>query len=321
MLCCRRLCHGGATVSGRRTGVSGPTSVGRVTSRRTRRVITVGVVSAGAMGSAVGAAYRSGGARVVTTAAGRSGRTAELAAQAGLELLDDLAAVVAASDLVLSIVPPGSARVAAAEIAAAAGRTGVTPLLVEGNAVSPRTVREIAGAGLEVVDGSISGGPPAAGDDPRTRLYLSGPRAAEVAAVAAPWLDVRVVGDQVGTASAVKMCTASYYKGRTALAAQALLTAQEHGVTDVVLDDLGNLLPTPRGVALAARKAWRFVDEMREIARTQGDAGLPAALFDAMAESYADLARRAPDRDPQGVPVDVEWAQVLAALRGPASSR
>lgn len=260
------------------------------------------------MGSAVGAAYRAGGCRVVTTAGGRSDRTAERARTAGLELLPDVSAVVAASDLVLSIVPPGQARQAAGTLAGAR-------LLVDGNAVSPATVAEIAGYGAELVDGSISGGPPGPQDAMPTRLYLSGPRAEEVAAVPAPWLDVRVVGPEVGTASAIKMCTASYYKGRAALAAQALLTAQELGVTEAVLDDLGDLLPRPDSVAMAATKAWRFVDEMREIAATQGAAGLPDALFEGMAQVYEELARRSGARSLEGVPGDGTWADVLAALR------
>jgi 3-hydroxyisobutyrate dehydrogenase-like beta-hydroxyacid dehydrogenase len=260
------------------------------------------------MGSAVGAAYRAGGSRVVTTVSGRSARTSALAEAACLELLDDLEAVVAVSDLVLSIVPPGQARATARSLAAAR-------VLVEANAVSPATVGDIASYGPDVVDGSISGGPPAADDTALTRFYLSGARAQEVAAVPAPWLDVRVVGSQVGTASAIKMCTASYYKGRTALAAQALLTAQAHGVTDLVLDDLGDLLPGARGVAMAANKAWRYVDEMREIAATQGEAGLPAELFEGMARAYEELAARSGDRSPEEVSADVDWPAVLAALR------
>lgn len=274
---------------------------------------TVGIVSAGAMGSAVGAAYRAGGARVVTTLAGRSERTAELAAGAGLELLIDLDAVVAAADLVLSVVPPGRARQTAQAVVDAARRTGSTPLLVDANAVSPQTVRQIPG--LDLVDGSISGGPPSAQDPERTRLYLSGPRAQEVADVPAPWLDVRVVGPDVGTASAVKMCTASYYKGRTALAAQALLTAEAHGVTDLVLDDLGELLPDARSVGLAAAKAWRYVDEMREIAATQGTAGLPPELFEGIARAYEELAARTRTAAPEQVAPDLDWPTLLEQLR------
>jgi 3-hydroxyisobutyrate dehydrogenase-like beta-hydroxyacid dehydrogenase len=279
------------------------------------RMTTIGILSPGAMGSAVGAAYLAGGARVVTSLTGRSPRSASLARAAGLEELPDLDAVVGASDVLLSIVPPGRAGEAGQAVVDAAARTTTRPLLVEANGVSPQTVARIAALGLEVVDGSISGGPPTALDSPRTRLYLSGPRAREVASVPAPWLDVRVAGGDVGTASAIKMCTASYYKGRNALAAQAMLTAAALGVTDVVLDDLGDLLPGPHGVGVAVSKAWRHVDEMREIAATQGAADMPPALFEGMGQVYAELARRAGDVAPEDVPAEMDWAALLEWLR------
>ena len=68
---------------------------------------TVGIVSPGAMGSAIGRVLADGGARVVATTAGRSERTERLAD--GLELLPALPDVVAASEIVLSVVPPGEA--------------------------------------------------------------------------------------------------------------------------------------------------------------------------------------------------------------------
>ena len=108
-----------------------------------RCVTTVGIVSPGAMGSAVGAAYARAGARVVATVAGRSERTQALAREAGLELLPDLDAVVAAADVLLSIVPPDRALPAAEEIAAAAAQAGVAPLVSDWNAVSPATARAI----------------------------------------------------------------------------------------------------------------------------------------------------------------------------------
>ena len=258
---------------------------------------TVGIVSPGAMGSAVGAAYRAGGARVVSTLAGRSERTRGLAEQAGLELLDDVDAVVAAADLVLSIAPPDQARSIAADLAASAERTGARPLVSDWNAVSPSTAREVAGiaaaAGLEFVDGSISGGPPRA--DYRTRVYVSGPRASELAESAPEWLDVRAVGAEVGLASAVKMCTASVYKGYTALLTHALVTAHANGVLAEVLDDLHDSFPAQidraaRLLAVSTTKAGRYVGEMREIADTQASAGLTPALFEAMAEVYGHLA-------------------------------
>nr|MBA3347332.1 NAD(P)-dependent oxidoreductase [Actinomycetota bacterium] len=136
---------------------------------------TIGIVSPGAMGSAVGAAYVAGGTRVVATVSDRSVRTRELAAAAGLELLADLDEVVRHADIVLSIVPPEQAPAVAADIGAAARRADADPLVVDLNAIAPATARglelRLAGSGLDVVDGSISGGPPHAAGS--TRFYLS----------------------------------------------------------------------------------------------------------------------------------------------------
>ncbi len=277
------------------------------------------------MGSAIGAAYVAAGARVLATVGDRSERTRGLAESAGLELLADLDAVVADAELVLSIVPPAEARAVAAAIGASARRTGATPLVADLNATSPATARRIdallADAGIELVDGSISGGPPRA--DYRTRAYLSGPRAAELAAGAPAWIDARIVGGEVGLASAVKMCTASVYKGQTAILAHALFTAQAHGVLAQVLDDLGDSFPqqidrAARSIAVSATKAHRYVGEMREIAATQQEVGLTPALFDAMAEVYDALARSSIGADaPEAIVQEPDLEEVLGRLSEP----
>ena len=289
-----------------------------------RLVQIVGIVSPGAMGSAVGAAYLAAGNRVVATVDGRSARTTGLAEEARLELLPDLDAVVGASELVLSIVPPSEAGATAAAITAAAGRTGSRPLVADWNAVAPATVRqleqELAEAGLELVDGSISGGPPRA--DHRTRVYFSGRSAAELAAAAPGWIDARTVGDTVGLASAVKMCTASMYKGSSALLTHALLTAHAHGVLPQVLDDLGNWFPrqidrAARTLAVSATKAERYVGEMREIAATQASVGLTPALFEAMAEVYESIAQSSIGAEaPEDITAEPNLMDVLNGLSG-----
>jgi 3-hydroxyisobutyrate dehydrogenase-like beta-hydroxyacid dehydrogenase len=232
---------------------------------------------------------------VLATVAGRSERTRALAE--GLPLAPDLDVVVIGSDVVVSVVPPGSAVATMRAVLEAARRTGATPVVADLNAVSPRTVRELsalAGSqGLDFVDGAISGGPPAAGGD--TMLYLSGRRAAEVAALPADGLRRRVVGDRPGQASAVKMCTASVYKGTTAIWAQALQSAEALGVLDVVLDDLAEEFPhqvagAGRRIAVATAKSARFVDEMESIAATQHSAGVSPELFEGMAAVYRRLA-------------------------------
>ncbi len=257
--------------------------------------MVIGVVSPGAMGSALARAWSSGGSRVVTTVTGRSPRTAELAT--GLELLPDLEAVLRASDVVVSVCPPGAAEAVLKDVIATAAAIGARPLLVDANAVSPAHVEHLArlaaSAGLNFVDGAISGGPPV--PQGSTMLYLSGERAADVADLPALGLGRRIVGERPGQASAVKMCTASVYKGSTAIWAQAIETADRLGVLEPVLDDLGQefadqVRTIGRRIAVATSKSRRFVDEMESIALTQCAAGVSPELFEGMAAVYRRLS-------------------------------
>ncbi len=254
---------------------------------------TLGIVSPGAMGSALGRAWAAGGARVVATVDGRSERTRELAH--GLELVPSLGDVVAAADVVVSVCPPTEAGAVLESVLAVVGDR--RPLLVDLNAVSPTTVGGLAtraaAHGLDLVDGAVSGRPPEPGDD--TMVYLSGARAPEVAGLPADGIRTCVVGDDVGAASGVKMCTASIYKGTTALWWQALHTAHALGVLDVVTAELGEVFPeqvpgVARRIAVATSKAHRFVGEMEQIAATQAAAGAAGALFEGMADVYRRLA-------------------------------
>jgi hypothetical protein len=86
----------------------------------------------------------------------------------------------------------------------------------------------------------------------------------------------------------------------------------EHVLAD--LDEDG-YRPAAR-IAVAAAKAWRYVPEMHEIAATQGAAGLPAELFEAVALVYEQVARSGLARhDPESVDVTISPADVVAALR------
>lgn len=269
------------------------------------------------MGSALGARLRKGGARVVVALDGRSDRTRRFAADAGLEDVGSLAALLSAAEIVLSVAPPEAAAEIASTIADARGLA--SPVVADLNAVSPATARTIASklgeAGIEAVDGAISGPPPRAPGT--TRIYLSGRRADTVAGLPFDGVDRVVVGDEVGLASAVKMCTASVYKGRVALLAQALRTAYAHGVVEHVLDDLSDTGLARRDrtgatLAQASAKAWRYVGEMEEIAATQADAGLSPDLFHALAAVYAELAERPAAQAPEDVAEDVRLTSVLA---------
>jgi len=286
-------------------------------------VQTVGIVSPGAMGSAVADALARGGARVVATVAGRSERTARLAERAQLELLPDLGAIVATADVVLSIVPPEAAESVAEDLAREARAAGAYPLVVDLNAIAPETSRGLADmlgrAGGTFVDGSISGPPPWKANT--TRIYLSGERATEAAALPITGVERIVVGPETGSASAVKMSTASVYKGTSALLAHALLAANENGVLGHVLDDLRSGSPelvanAARRLASAAAKSDRYAAEMREIAHAQSAAGLTPVLFEAIAQVFADLSTSELARSaPEDIAQDVTLTEVLDGLR------
>jgi len=285
-------------------------------------VRTVGIVSPGAMGSALAKTLVRGGVRVIATVSDRSPRTAGFADLAGVELLPDLAAVVREAHVVVSIVPPETAETVAADLAEEARRVTPRPLIADLNAIAPSTARRIqakaAAVECDFVDGSISGPPP--WTPGTTRVYLSGPRAAEVAELPFEGVDRIVVGEAAGAASAVKMSTASVYKGTTGLIAQALLAADANGVLEHVLADLRSGAPelvsrVERRLATAAAKSGRYVAEMHEIAASQSAAGLTPALFEAMAEVYSALAQTSlAQAKPEDVPADLELREVLEGL-------
>jgi 3-hydroxyisobutyrate dehydrogenase-like beta-hydroxyacid dehydrogenase len=240
-------------------------------------VTTVAVVSPGEMGSAVAGRLREHGLRVVTALAGRSPRTRERAAAAGLEDAGTLTAAVRQADVLLSILPPGRAL----ELARAVGRDA-GPLYVDCNAVSPATARAIAEAvGERCVDASIIGGPGT------LRLYASGAHAAELASLP---LDVRIVPGEVGQASALKMCYAALTKGLSALITESMVAAEENGVSAVLREELADSQPqflaAARALGGMVPKAHRWVAEMEEIAATFAQAGLTSLMLEGAADVY-----------------------------------
>jgi 3-hydroxyisobutyrate dehydrogenase-like beta-hydroxyacid dehydrogenase len=278
---------------------------------------TVGLLHPGEMGSVVGECLRRGGARVVWASAGRSESSDRRARAAGLEDLGALSAVVEASEVILSVCPPGSATDVARQVAA----ERFQGLYVDANAVSPETARrvgEIVGAGgAETVDGGIIGPPPR--ESGSTRLYLTGPRAGDVASFfKGSALEAIVMPGDVGTASALKMAYAAWTKGSSALLIAVRALAIHEGVDGVLRAEWERSQPglgarSESAVAGNAKKAWRFVGEMEEIAATFAAAGLPAGFHEACAEVYGRLDRY---KDVKAAPTMAEVAAALGATTG-----
>jgi len=254
---------------------------------------TIGLLHPGEMGSKVGAAVRSAGSRVLWAGEGRSAATRKRASEAGLEDAGSVAALLGASDVVLSVCPPHAAVELAEQVAAL--RFG--GVYVDGNAIAPATAREVGGVvekgGATFVDGGIIGPPPEKRGT--TRFYVSGSGAERIAALltAGP-LESIVVPGGPGAASTVKMAYASWTKGSSALLLAVCALASAEGVQESLVREWKISQPelSARAEAAAksnARKAWRFVGEMEEIAATFAAAGLPDAFHEGAAEIYRRL--------------------------------
>jgi 3-hydroxyisobutyrate dehydrogenase-like beta-hydroxyacid dehydrogenase len=166
-------------------------------------------------------------------------------------------------------------------------------------------VGEIVGAaGADFVDGGIIGPPPRQAGV--ARLYLAGPRAGEVGALfKGSALEAIVLAGDVGTASALKMAYAAWTKGSSALLLAVRALAIREGVDDALRAEWERSQPgldarSEAALAGNARKAWRFVGEMEEIAATFAAAGLPAGFHQACAAVYDRLGsyKDAPETPP-----------------------
>jgi 3-hydroxyisobutyrate dehydrogenase-like beta-hydroxyacid dehydrogenase len=267
----------------------------------------------GEMGSAVGAAARAGGARVIWASAGRGAATRKRAEADGLEDVGTLSRLARESEIIVCVCPPANAPDVAREVAAT--RFGGT--FVDGNAIAPATTRVVGAivtaGGARFVDGGIIGPPPLKAG--HTRLYLSGPGAAAVAAVfkGSP-LEAIVLDGPVGAASAIKMAYAAWTKGSQALLLAIRALAAREGVDAALLAEWARSQPdatgrSERAVSANIKKAWRFVGEMDEIAATFQAAGLPNGFHEAAGEIYRRLAGW---KDAAAPPSMAEVAKMLA---------
>jgi hypothetical protein len=169
------------------------------------------------------------------------------------------------------------------------------------NAIAPQTARSMASLfpHNNFVDGCITGLPPGS-KEYKTKIYLSGEHAQKVADLFQNMdlINIRVVGNQIGQASALKMC-ASLGKGVTALAIQAFVTAKYFELEEVFSDDLKQTMPqllelSKKFIPHMPPKAARWAAEMEETAKVYEEIGLSSKMFEGAAETYRFVAEETP---------------------------
>ena len=247
------------------------------------------------------------------------------AARAGMQVHDSAASLCAASDIVISAVT-ASNTLAVAEAAAPHMAPGA--LLLDLNSASPGTKQQcaalIGGAGAHYVEAGVMTSVPPYGI--RVPMLLGGARAAELAPVLAGWgTDVRAVSEEIGVASAIKMCRSVMIKGLEALVIESYSTARAYGVEAHVLPTLAETFPgidwEKQGAYFFSRvvqHGQRRAEEMRESARTVGEAGFEPFMARAIADKQqwvADQARRAVFAGLPGGAAWQDYADRLLAAR------
>ena len=274
---------------------------------------TVGILSPGDMGHTVGNVLRQNGLRVITCLEGRSQRTRELAEKARIVDVPTYTQFATEADLILSIMVPAQAMSAASMVAEALQKIDTTLTYADCNAIAPQTVRKlgeiITSADGMFVDASIIGPPPRTPG--ATRFYASGPNLDIFSELNNYGLDVRVLGEEVGLASAIKMCYASLTKGLTALCTELLTAASVLGVSEALTAEFqvsqsALFERMENGLPGMPPKARRWIGEMEEISATFAHVGLTPNILTGAADMYrfvgdthlADLPPEARDEFP-----------------------
>ncbi len=256
----------------------------------------VAVIAPGAMGAAVGKRLVDNGLKVLTSLKERSQETQARAKQAGIVSASD--EEIAASDFILSILPPGDALPLARHLAPMLKASNSKPVYVDCNAINPTTVDKVAAAvaptDCPFVDAGIIGSPPNPGDA-GPRFYASGPAAPRFATLRDYGLDIRVLDGGLSAASALKMSYAGITKGTQAIGAAMMLAATRAGSAEALFAELSSSQREmfgwfKRGLAQMPPKAYRWVAEMHEIAGFVAEDPAAHELYEGAAHFYERIA-------------------------------
>jgi 3-hydroxyisobutyrate dehydrogenase-like beta-hydroxyacid dehydrogenase len=219
------------------------------------------------------------------------------AAAYGVALTTSHADLAAQSDFIVSAVTASQA-VPVAEACAPAVRQGAW--FLDFNSASPgakqRAAALIDGKGGRYVEGAVMTSVPP--KRIKVPLLLGGAGAATLAPLLVELgFDAKVASQELGVASAVKMCRSVMIKGLEAMVIESFTTARAYGVEDAVLASLKETFP---GIDWEKQGAYFFQrviehgrrrsEEVREVAETVREAGLTPWSAQGTAERQAFIA-------------------------------
>ena len=141
------------------------------------------------------------------------------------------------------------------------------------------------------------------------------------------YLDIIVLGDEIGQASGMKMCYGALTKGLAALGTELLVAAKAMGLDQALKAEFTRsqgpvLASLERTLPGMPPKAYRWVGEMEEISATFGAVGLPPELMMGAAAVYrliseTELGKETPEERRLGQSADEVVALLADSLREP----
>jgi 3-hydroxyisobutyrate dehydrogenase-like beta-hydroxyacid dehydrogenase len=283
----------------------------------------VAIISPGDMGHSVGQVLLKSGFNVMTCLEGRSARTKNLAYSAQFQIVDNYNDLIDGADLLLSILPPDSADELVDNIAAILKSDKEKNIyFVDCNAISPfksiSLASKINNAGGTFIDGGIIGKSPDRGDIPR--FYVSGPEANIMRALDGCGISVRVMGNKIGQASAIKMCYAALTKGTNTLYIALLLAAHKMDVLDPLKNELQSSQKNHYGsmeknLSSIPANAHRWVGEMKEISQTFEKLGITPLFHEGSEEIYKFLLKSSfAEETPETIDLDRTVWEMIDSL-------
>jgi 3-hydroxyisobutyrate dehydrogenase-like beta-hydroxyacid dehydrogenase len=243
------------------------------------------------------------------------------AATAGVTAQTSVQALCEASHLVISAVT-ASNTLAVAQEAAQFIRPGT--IFLDLNSASPGTKQQCAAlidaAGAHYVEAGVMTSVPPYGI--KVPMLLGGAKAGELALLLVSWgMDARAVSDQLGVASAIKMCRSVMIKGLEALVIESYTTARAYGVEDQLLPTLQETFPSidwsEQGAYFFSRvvqHGQRRAEEMRESANTVREAGFEPLMTAAIASKHQWVADQAKAGVFAGVGKGARWQEYADRL-------
>ena len=223
--------------------------------------------------------------------------------------------------VVISAVTATSARDVAEQ---AGGYLKPDQFFLDINSVSPETKRAdeqaVARSGAAYVEAAVMA--PVAPYGIKVPMLLGGKRAGELADLLNPsGMKMRAVSEQVGQASAIKMCRSVFIKGIEALAVEGFLAARRYGVEDHVIASLDETFPSLNWekqagylISRVMQHGRRRAAEMRESAETVANAGIEPLMTEATSRRQDWLADRVDEQPALKTAPEKDWRASLDAV-------